>query len=102
MLRLLVACTGSQGLLSLIALVHLQIGPARQTRSYPEPSGPREHGFVERFKEHYGFIRWTLATCGRVLAAGAPAHHSHVWHVALMAGLRSAPHIYRHSSERIA
>ena len=58
-----VACLGSQRLLSLIVWFHLQIGPARQARSYPEPSGPRERGFVERFKEHYGFIRCILATC---------------------------------------
>ena len=58
-----IACTGSQRLLGLNVLMHLQIGPARQVRSYPEPSGPRERGFVERFKEHYGFIRCFLATC---------------------------------------
>lgn len=52
---------GSQWLLALIVLARLQVGPARQARFYPEPSGPRGRGFVERFKEHYGFIRRVLA-----------------------------------------
>ena len=85
MLWLSVACAGSQGLLGLSVLMHLQIGPARQARSYPEPSGHRERGFVERFKEHYGFIRWALARCCWQHTAAAPARQLLIWHVAFMA-----------------
>ena len=77
------ACMGLQRLLSLVVWVHSQIGPARQARSYPEPSGPRERGFVERFKEHYGFIRWTLATSAASSLPKPLQSLSHgMWHVA--------------------
>lgn len=43
--------------LMLCLMAAVQISPARQTRAYPEPTGPREQGFVERYKDTFGFIR---------------------------------------------
>lgn len=43
------------------AIVLVQISPAKQARPFHEPSGPREQGFVARYSETFGFIRYSMA-----------------------------------------
>ena len=82
-------------MIAFTVLTHLQISPARQARSYPEPSGPRKRGFVERFREHYGFIRWILAALLLTACCWSPCTSlSHVASLTLLAAHLSAPLSY--------